>query len=154
MLDGTEGKDKRKTNALRTAVPLAAMLELMAVRATGILEINDLLFRSIVLVTLFLRCIMAVHRNTVSAVKDPLMSILNIKFLVALGGLSFPIFIVHGPIGQIFANRLWGHFLAGPENFALYLGTTVATAWVLQKTFLENGAVKNFSKKTDDQLSS
>jgi len=106
MLDGTEGKDKRKTNALRTAVPLAAILGLMVVRATGILELNDLLFRSIVFVTLFLRFIMAVHRNTVSAVKDPLMSILNIKFFVALGGLSFPIFIVHGLIGQIFANRL------------------------------------------------
>lgn len=162
MLDGAEGsKDisARKTNALSTAVPLVAMVGLMVARAVGKLDISDMLFRSILYVPLFLRFLMAVHRNTVKSVKDPLLAILSNKVLVTLGNLAFPIFIVHGPIGQIFfkkliANKLWGRVLAGPENFALYLATTFVTAWVLKKAVLENTAVNNWSKNTVDKLSS
>lgn len=160
MLDGTtEGHNNtRQTNSLSTAIPLAALLGLMAVRALGILEISDLLFRAVFFVPFFLRFLMAAHRNTVKSVNDPLMSIFNNKLLVGLGNLAFPIYIVHGPIGQIFykkiiATRLWGQVLAGPENFVVYLGATVATAWLLQKTVLQNSAVNRWSKRTVDKLS-
>lgn len=149
----------QKSNALSTAVPLVAMIGLLWLRTTGSFEVSDLLFRSFLFVPLFLRFLMAVHRNTVSAVKDPLVKLLNNKFLIGLGNLSFPIFIVHGPIGQVFfkkliAKKLWGEVLMGPGYFAAYLATTVATAWLLQKTFLQSQAVKDWSKNSVEQLSS
>jgi hypothetical protein len=97
MLDGTEGnKATRKTNALSTAIPLVAMVGLMMARAVGAFNISDMLFRGIFFVPLFLRFLMAAHRNTVKSVSDPLLSVLNNSILVTLGNLAFPIFIVHG----------------------------------------------------------
>ena len=101
---------------------------------------------------------MSCHRNTVNGVSDLTCTILSNKALVWLGNLSFPIFIVHGPIGQIFfkkliAKRLFGEVLSGPVNFGYYLLSTLATAWILQKTVLQNKAVSDLSKKTVDKLS-
>jgi peptidoglycan/LPS O-acetylase OafA/YrhL len=159
MLDGTEGKKERKTNGLSTLLPLGAMVGLVMARAVGLLQISDLLFQGGLFIPLFLRFVMAVHRNSVHDVPDILISILKSNILVALGNLAFPIFIVHGPIGQIFykkliANKLWGKVLAGPENFVLYLVATFATAWLLQKTVLLNKVVNSFTAKTADKISS
>jgi peptidoglycan/LPS O-acetylase OafA/YrhL len=159
MLDGADGKGSRKTNALSTIVPMVAMIGFMVARAVGLLNISDMLFRGGIFIPLFLRFLMAAHRNTVKGENDGLLTVLQSKPLVTLGNLAFPIFIVHGPIGQIFfkkliANKLWGRVLAGPENFGLYLLATVGTAWVLQKTVLQNKSVGDLSSKAVDSLSS
>ena len=167
MLDGAtpvDDKDKKlsslpKVNALSTLVPLTALLGVMSIRAAGLIEVNDLLTRAIVVVPLVLRLFMSVHRVTVQGVNDPFTSLLNNKVLLWLGNLAFPIYIVHGPIGQVFykraiATQLWGKVLKGPEFFALYLGVTGFSAFLLQKLFLQNKAVQSFSKKTVDKLAS
>ena len=160
MLDGASDEaDAPKTNALSTIAPLSIAFGSMYLRATGVLNVSDMIFRSIIFVPLYLKFLMAAHRNTVSStVKDPLVKLLSNKFLVTLGNLSFPIFIAHGPVGQIFfkkiiASKLFGAALRGPTNFAAYLATTVAVAFVLQKAFLQNKAVADWSKKTVDKLS-
>jgi hypothetical protein len=158
MLDGTDGKEGRKTNALSTAIPLLGLVGLMLARAVGVLDMSDMLFRGILFVPLFLRFLMAAHRNTAKSIADPLLTVLNNNILVTLGNLAFPIFIVHGPVGQLFfkkliANKLWGKVLMGPANFALYLVTMGATAWVLQKTVLQNSTVNKWSKDIVDRLS-
>jgi len=165
MLDSDNSEKehpRRATTALSTAVPLAAMVGLVAARAYGVLEVSDLLFRSVAFVPLFLRFLMAAHRNTVAGKVtfkgDPILAFLNNSVLVALGGLAFPIFIVHGPVGQVFykkliAKKIFGSVLTGPVNFAAYLGSVLATAWVLQKTVLQNNAIKTWSKNSVDKLS-
>ena len=103
---------------------------------------------------------MGVHRSAVQGVKsDPLQAILSNKVLVWLGNLAFPIYIVHGPIGQVFykkiiATALWGKVLKGPEFFALYLATTFMAAFLVQKLFLQSKAVAQASKNTVAKLSS
>jgi hypothetical protein len=159
MLDGTEGKAGRKTNALSTIGPLIAMVGLMVARAVGLLNLSDMLFRGGLFIPLFLRFLMAAHRNTVKGESDILLTMLKSDALVTLGNLAFPIYIVHGPLGQIFfkkivAIKLWGKVLAGPGNFVLYLAATLGTAWILQKTVLQNKSVNNFSTKAVDSLSS
>ena len=162
MLDGTSSDEKEKApkvNALSTLVPLATLLGVMCVRAAGIVEVNDLLTRAVVVVPLGLRLFMGVHRSAVQGSKDPLTSLLSNKVLVWLGNLAFPIYIVHGPIGQVFykkavATQLWGKVLKGPEFFALYLGVTAFSAFLLQKLFLQNKSVQKASKKTVDKLAS
>lgn len=146
----------RKTSALSTMIPLLGLLLTMAARTT--FDVSDMLYRSLFFVPVFLRLLMAIHRNTVSDCTDPIVSLLNSKPLVWLGNLSFPIFIVHGPMGQIFykkliAKKLWGQVLSGPTNFGLYLTSTIGVAWILQKAVLQNKAVSNWSRQRVEQLS-
>jgi peptidoglycan/LPS O-acetylase OafA/YrhL len=101
--DEPDEKPPVSTNALSTLVPLVGMGGLVWARAAGVWQVtvSDFLVRNVVFVPLFLRFLMAAHRNTVRfAVKDPTVSILSNKILVGLGNLSFPIYIVHGPIGE------------------------------------------------------
>ena len=159
MLDGTTpGKEKHKTNAASTFVPLALMVGLIAARAYGLLDMSDLLFRAVAFVPLFLRLLMAAHRNTVANIRDPIVSFLNNPLLIAFGNLTFPMFIVHGPVGQLFfkkviAQKLFGQVLVGPTNFGLYLLSVLSLAWVLQKTVLQSKTVANWSKRSVDTLS-
>merc|ERR1711935_737806 len=89
---------------------------------------------------------------------DPVSAVLSSKVLVWLGGLSFPIFVVHGPLGQVFykrliAGKLWGGVLWGPQYFALYLASVFTLAILLQKLFLQNKAVGNWSKQKVEEFS-
>jgi peptidoglycan/LPS O-acetylase OafA/YrhL len=103
---------------------------------------------------------MALHRNTVNKkVSDPLVGFLSNKVLVWLGNLAFPVFVVHGPMGQVFykkliATKLFGKVLEGPAYFGVYLLSTLTMAYIMQKLVLQNKAVGDWSKKTVDSLSS
>ena len=160
MMDGSASDKEKppKTNALSTAVPFLSMLGIMIVRATGQWVVSDMIAR-LVYVPLVLKFFQAAHRNTVSGCKDPTLSFLNQKWLVWLGGLAFPIYIVHGPIGQVFykkliAVKLWGAVQMGPQKFGLYLGTVGVAAWIMQQLVLKNATVKNWSKQSVKSLSS
>jgi peptidoglycan/LPS O-acetylase OafA/YrhL len=97
MLDTLDNKDKPiKTTWLSTAVPLTGLVGTLAIRAAGLVpDCSDLLIRCF-LVPVFLKFVMGTHRNAVAKVKDPVSSFLSSKAMVWLGGLSFPIYIVHG----------------------------------------------------------
>lgn len=162
MLDGTEGEKAPKASAVATAFPVVGMIAVILARAVGIVQISDLLTRAVIFIPLFLLFLMAAHRASVQPkVTDPLVKLLSSKLLVTLGGLAFPIFVVHGPLGQLFykkiiAAKLWGGTLnavCGPWFFYVYLGIVLASAWVLQKTFMTNKSVAAFSKSIVGKLS-
>lgn len=160
--DSSESKDKPvHTNWLSSTVPLAGLFAILALRATDLVPAcSDLLVRGVLFTPLFLKFVMGAHRNTVNGVSDPVLSkFLSSKALVWLGGLSFPVYIVHGPLGQVFykkliANKLWGGVLFGPEYFALYLSTVLVSAYLLNHFFLQNKAVGAWSKNRVEQFSS
>lgn len=162
MLDQLEDKENKpiKTNSLSTLVPFLGLVGTLAIRATNLVpDCSDMLVRSIVFVPLFLKFVMGAHRNAVAGINDPISAILSSKLLVWLGGLSFPIFVVHGPIGQVFykraiATKLFGKVLQGPEFFAAYLGVVFVSALVLQNVFLQSKAVATWSKNRVEQFSS
>lgn len=108
MLDDAEGEEKApKTNALSTASPLVAMVAVIILRAMGVLQLSDLLTRAVIFIPLFLSFLMAAHRSSVVAkVTDPVVNFLASKPLVALGNLAFPIFVIHGPLGQLFYKKV------------------------------------------------
>jgi peptidoglycan/LPS O-acetylase OafA/YrhL len=113
----------------------------------------------LVYVPLVLKFFQAAHRNTVNGCTDPTLAFLNQKVLVWLGGLAFPIYIVHGPIGQIFykkliAVKLWGAVQMGPQKFGFYLGTVGVAAWILQQLVLKSATVKDWSQQSVKSLSS
>jgi len=163
MLDGAEGEEKApKTNVLSTALPLLGMVAVIVLRAMGVLQLSDLLTRALVFIPLFLSFLMSAHRASVlPEVKDGVVKFLSSKFLVALGNLAFPIFVVHGPLGQLFykkviATKLFGGTMLavfGPQFFYVYLATVMFAAWVLQKAFLTNKQVGSLSGKVVEKLS-
>mmetsp|Transcript_17343 Transcript_17343/g.41064 ORF Transcript_17343/g.41064 Transcript_17343/m.41064 type:complete len:516 (-) Transcript_17343:92-1639(-) len=163
MLDGADGEEKApKTNILGTALPLLGMVAVIILRAMGVIQLSDLLTRAVIFIPLFLYFLMSAHRaSVVPEVKDGIVKVLGSKFLVGLGNLAFPIFVVHGPLGQIFykkviATKLFGGTmmsLFGPQFFYAYLAIVLVAAWVLQKAFLTNKQVSNLSGKMVDKLS-
>lgn len=163
MLDGAEGEEKApKTNVLSTALPLLGMVAVVVLRAMGVLQISDLLTRALIFIPLFLSFLMSAHRASVlPEVKDGVVKFLSSKLLVSLGNLAFPIFVVHGPLGQVFykkviATKLFGGTMlavVGPQFFYVYLATVMMAAWVLQKAFLSNKQVSSLSGKVVEKLS-
>merc|ERR1712187_149770 len=104
---------------------------------------------------------MGLHRASIAEeVTDPLAKLLARKPLVWLGGLSFPIFIVHGPLGQLFykkaiASRLFGgplNVVAGPWFFWVYLLIVGCAAWLLQNFFMSSKTVAGWSKSLQAKL--
>jgi len=164
MLDDALGETPApKVNTLSTLLPVVGMVGIVLLRATGVVALSDLLTRALIFMPLFLRFMMAAHRASVlPKVVDPLCNLLSKDLLVTLGNLAFPIFVVHGPLGQLFykkiiATKVFGatmNALYGPGFFYAYLGIVVGFAWVVQKTFLTNKSVGSLSKKAVEKLCS
>ena len=147
----------RITATTAVAVPFGITIGILVGRAVGsIPDCSDLFVRKFVFVPMFLNFVMALHRNAILVVLsdkskskaksktalriDPISALLSTKLLVWLGTLSFPIYILHGPIGQLFykraiATKLWGGVLRGKEYFALYIASVILSAMLVQKMF-------------------
>ena len=96
---------------------------------------------------------MRLHKQTLANVAAPagLTGLLSGKALSYLGAISFPIFIVHGAIGQMFykkavAVKLWGGVL-GHQFFPLWIATVLAVAALLHQFFVSNKKVAEVSDK-------
>jgi hypothetical protein len=97
MNDSTEGAPKAPGSIL---LPLAGLIGITVARAAGWLQLNDPLTRCLLFIPLFIVFLMRLHRNTVSG-NAGLTGVLGSKALTYLGTISFPIFILHGAIGQV-----------------------------------------------------
>ena len=74
---------------------------------------------------------------------------------------SFLLYVshTHTCAGQIFykkiiATRLFGQVLRGPQNFGLYLLTTLGAAYVMHQAVMKNDRIKSMSKDAVNKLSS
>eukprot|EP00930_Biecheleria_cincta_P022672 TRINITY_DN16529_c0_g1_i1.p1 TRINITY_DN16529_c0_g1~~TRINITY_DN16529_c0_g1_i1.p1 ORF type:complete len:527 (-),score=83.38 TRINITY_DN16529_c0_g1_i1:197-1777(-) len=166
MLDGAEGEEKApSTSIMNTGLPLIGMAGIIILRALGVVQLSDLLTRAVIFIPLFLSFLMGAHRaSVVGKVTDPIVNLLSSKPLVTLGNLAFPIFVVHGPLGQLFykkliATKIFGgtlNSIVGPQFFYAYLAIVLVCAWILQKTFLTNkqvgGAANNAVNKLSEKL--
>jgi len=163
MLDGVDDKEKTpQTNLLSTLLPLVGMIAVLVLRSMEVLKLNDMLTRTLLFLPLFLRFIMSTHRvavaeaNGTAKSKDPIVGFLSTKFLSTLGGLAFPIFLVHGPLGQIFykkiiATKIFGgtcNALYGANFFYVFLASVVAASALLKTFVMDNKAIGKFSQET------
>jgi len=156
MLDGVEGEPTPKTTILDTMGPVIGMIAIILLRATGYVSMSDMLVRPLIFMPLFLLFLMGLHRASLpDKVTDPIAKFLALKPLTFLGGLSFAIFVVHGPLGQLFykkavATAVFGaplNVIYGARFFYMYLFNTLVAAWFLQRFFMSSPAVANLSKK-------
>merc|ERR1711862_541381 len=101
------------------------------------------------------------HRASLGAtVSDPLARLLALRPLTWLGGMSFPIFVVHGPLGQLFykkviATQVFGgrmNDVFGPSFFWVYLLTVGIAAYLLNTYFMPNKSVKAMSASLQSKI--
>ena len=146
--------DDSKPRAEKPAAPAPAwpaavgLLALTAARAAGYLPLNDPLTRCLLFIPLFTLLVMRIHRNTVAGAKG-FTALLGTRPLTYLGTISFPIFVLHGAIGQVFykkivATKLWGGVM--PQSFfPAYCAVVLLSAVAVQHLFLENKKVQEIS---------
>jgi len=155
MLDGCDGEEKPKATLVDTLGPLVGMVAVIVLRATGHLALSDMLIRPLIFMPLFVLFLMGLHRaSVVGKVTDPLAKILAAKPLTFMGGLSFPIFVVHGPLGQLFYKKIIAKAIfGGPCNvvygtwfFYVYILVVIACAYLLQNYFMTSKKVGEWSK--------
>ncbi|KIY98635.1 hypothetical protein MNEG_9324 [Monoraphidium neglectum] len=137
-------------------LPAAALVAVTWARAAGWLPLNDPLTRVLLFVPLFTALVMSIHRNTLGGAKG-LVEFLGQPLVTYLGTISFPIFILHGPLGQVFykkviATKLFGAVM-GPQFFPVYCGIVLLSAALVQKLFLENKKVQEISGNVTKAIS-
>eukprot|EP00933_Yihiella_yeosuensis_P039560 TRINITY_DN3361_c0_g4_i1.p1 TRINITY_DN3361_c0_g4~~TRINITY_DN3361_c0_g4_i1.p1 ORF type:complete len:474 (+),score=66.77 TRINITY_DN3361_c0_g4_i1:45-1424(+) len=161
MLDGASDAGKTGSSLL----PLSALLAVILLRATGVINLNDMLIRGAVFIPLWIVFLMRIHRESVGpgGASKPLPNLLCQRPFLFLGGLSFPIFILHGPIGQVFykkavAKALFGKSFARPSPhgidsfFGVYWAAVLIMSYILQKGFVESATVKQISGSVSKSL--
>jgi peptidoglycan/LPS O-acetylase OafA/YrhL len=124
---------------------LALIIGFIVLRAY--IPINDMLSRSAVFIPL---CCAFIFYLTPD--KGPLASLFKLKPLIYLGEISFAIYIIHAPIGQLFykkviAKQLW----TTPPSFITYC-LVVLAASVLLYHFVELPGQRFFKEKLKKKL--
>jgi peptidoglycan/LPS O-acetylase OafA/YrhL len=159
MIDSASGESVPKSNKVLacSATPLVAMIGFLAARALGVVAINDALSRTIFTV-LFSMFAVNIHRETVSSEPSLVSKILSWKPLVYLGTISFPIYILHGPIGQVFykrvvAKKLFGKvFTQHPEFFPVYCLIVLVASAITHELFIKNKKVQEISNAVSEKI--
>ncbi|CAE7337541.1 CUL1, partial [Symbiodinium pilosum] len=101
MLDTEEDKKKKPTNPLWLFLAAYASLALRLTR----FDFNDAIIRGVLFVPIFTKFLTQMHRDALSAEPAPITKFFGSKPMVTLGSIAFPMFILHGPIGQIFYKK-------------------------------------------------
>ncbi|CAE6967962.1 unnamed protein product [Symbiodinium natans] len=152
MLDTEEDKKKKPTNPLWLFLAAYASLGLRLTR----FDFNDAIIRGVLFVPLFTKFLTQMHRDALSADPAPITKFFGSKPMVTLGSIAFPMFILHGPIGQIFykkvlAKKIWG----GPMStsfFPFYLCICVTLSHLTNEYFVKNKQVGAFAGKVAQVL--
>jgi len=161
MLDHSGEEPAPKVGILDTVLPLVGMVAVIILRATGVVALSDMIVRPLIFMPLFLLFLMGLHRSSIlEKVTDPIAKFMAWRPLTWLGGLSFPIFVVHGPLGQLFykkaiATKLFGgpmNVVQGPYFFWVYLLVVGVSAFLLNKFFMSSKAVASASKNVQEKV--
>lgn len=151
--DAVDGSKQKATNPLWYFIGSYATLALRITR----FNFNDAIIRSLAFVPLYIRFLTSMHRDALSSSPHLITRFFGSRTVAWLGSLAFPMFVVHGPIGQLFykkmvATRLWGQVL--PKRFfAIYLSIVFIVSHLLNEFFLKSKAVQRGSGALVDVLS-
>eukprot|EP00930_Biecheleria_cincta_P001150 TRINITY_DN102311_c0_g1_i1.p1 TRINITY_DN102311_c0_g1~~TRINITY_DN102311_c0_g1_i1.p1 ORF type:complete len:461 (-),score=77.53 TRINITY_DN102311_c0_g1_i1:328-1710(-) len=152
MLDTEEDRKTKRMNPLWLFVASYASLGL---RLTP-LDFNDAIIRGVLFVPLFTKFLTALHRDSLTDSPSAITRFFGSSIMSRLGGLAFPMFILHGPIGQVFykksiAKRLWGK--AMPKVFfPVYLLIVLFSSHVVNEYFVKNKGVQAISARLSQFL--
>eukprot|EP00930_Biecheleria_cincta_P105348 TRINITY_DN9800_c0_g1_i1.p1 TRINITY_DN9800_c0_g1~~TRINITY_DN9800_c0_g1_i1.p1 ORF type:complete len:444 (+),score=65.26 TRINITY_DN9800_c0_g1_i1:49-1380(+) len=118
----------------------------LALRLTPRLNFNDAMIRTCVFIPLYTKFLQTLHRDSASSKPSMITRFLGCKAMAHLGSLAFPMFILHGPIGQIFykkklATWLWGRVV--PKSFfPVWLATVLIASHIVNEIFVKSATVQ------------
>jgi peptidoglycan/LPS O-acetylase OafA/YrhL len=146
--------DERQPQGVTTHQPLLFFLASHAslfLRLTPKLNLNDAMIRSALFVPLYLKFLMSIHRDSLSISPSGITRIFGSQTMVWLGSLAFPMFILHGPIGQLFykrviATRLWGQVMPH-KFFPAYLLLVILASHLANENFVKSKTVQSLSTR-------
>lgn len=147
MLDDEETRKAPPKNPLPFFVASYASLALRLTR----LNLNDALIRGVLFVPMYIKFLKALHRDCISDQPHAITRFFGSSLMTRLGAIAFPMFIVHGPIGQIFykkavATRLWGRVM--PQGFfPAYLAIVLLSGHLINEGFLKNKYIQRSSAR-------
>ncbi|CAE6919191.1 unnamed protein product [Symbiodinium natans] len=147
MLDTEEDKKKPTTNPLWMFLAAYASLGLRLTK----FDFNDAIIRSVLFVPIFTKFLTQIHRDAISANPAPITRFFGSKPMATLGSIAFPMFILHGPIGQIFykkilAKKIWGAPMP-TAFFPFYLLICLGLSHLTNEYFVKNKKVSAISGK-------
>mmetsp|Transcript_52961 Transcript_52961/g.124039 ORF Transcript_52961/g.124039 Transcript_52961/m.124039 type:complete len:445 (+) Transcript_52961:71-1405(+) len=154
MLDSPEERRAPVANPLWLFITSYATLALRLTR----FNLNDALIRSCLFIPLYTKFLTTIHRDCMSDSPRAITRFMGSKFMTSLGALAFPMFILHGPIGQLFykkkvAFKLWGRVMPKPF-FPIYMAIVMVAGHFLNEGFVKNKAVQRFSARMAQLLAS
>eukprot|EP00241_Pyramimonas_parkeae_P002184 CAMPEP_0114247074 /NCGR_PEP_ID=MMETSP0058-20121206/12824_1 /TAXON_ID=36894 /ORGANISM="Pyramimonas parkeae, CCMP726" /LENGTH=430 /DNA_ID=CAMNT_0001360347 /DNA_START=276 /DNA_END=1568 /DNA_ORIENTATION=- len=158
MLDGTGGDKENEKPPASPVLPALGMVAVIVARTFGYLTLNDHLTRALLFIPLFTVFLMRIHRETVYKAGTGLSAMMAWKPLVYLGTISFPFYILHGPLGQLFykkviAMKVFGKvFTSYPKFFFAYMAIVLAASVLVNEFFLKNKTVQGWSKSATKAL--
>lgn len=144
-------------------LPLALVCGLLVLRAfvSPQYGVNDAIARSVVFLPLFLSLLVRLHRLTDAGLHGvPSLRLTSNAVVRWLGTLSFPLFIVHAPLGQLLykraiASKLWGRTLSQrPFVFFCWMLACVSFALVAHKCIVQNKRVQAVSENVATWMTS
>lgn len=119
-------------------------------------DFNDAIVRGVLFVPIFTKFLTAMHRDALTAEPSSITKFFGCKVMATLGSLAFPMFIVHGPIGQIFykkviARKLWGKPMPH-AFFPCYLAICLGISHLVNEHFVKNKTVGSIAGKVAQTL--
>ena len=178
MLDTEEEKKRKPSNPIWLFLAAYSSLALRLTR----FDFNDAIIRGVLFVPLFTEFLTAMHRDALSASPSAITRFFGCKVMATLGSLApwhlthgfivcsgkfwrqimswptkaFPMFIVHGPIGQVFykkaiAKKLWGKPMPH-AFFPFYLAICLVLSHFTNEYFVKNKSVGTFAGKVAQKL--
>mmetsp|Transcript_57444 Transcript_57444/g.145856 ORF Transcript_57444/g.145856 Transcript_57444/m.145856 type:complete len:456 (+) Transcript_57444:64-1431(+) len=147
MLDGTSQQSTHSPNPLWYFLASYASV---ALRITKF-NLNDAMIRSAFFVPLYLKFLQAMHRDCLTESPRLITRFFGSRLMARLGALAFPMFILHGPIGQLFykkavATRLWGRVMP-KKFFPAYLLIVMLSGHVVNEVFVKSKRVQRLSAR-------
>lgn len=120
----------------------------LALRVTR-LNLNDALIRSLLFVPLYIKFLTTLHRDAVSPSPSAITRFFGSSWMSYLGSLAFPMFVLHGPVGQLFYKKLVALKLFGTvmpmSFFPKYMALVMVAAALLNEFFVKSARVKKWS---------
>lgn len=113
------------------------------------LNLNDAMIRTLLFMPLYTKFLMEIQRDCLTEKPHLITRFFGSKLMTSLGALAFPMFILHGPIGQIFykkkiAEKLWGGILP-KKFFPFYLLLVMVAGHFTNEFFVKSKKVQQFS---------
>eukprot|EP00429_Kryptoperidinium_foliaceum_P043834 CAMPEP_0176107360 /NCGR_PEP_ID=MMETSP0120_2-20121206/53882_1 /TAXON_ID=160619 /ORGANISM="Kryptoperidinium foliaceum, Strain CCMP 1326" /LENGTH=424 /DNA_ID=CAMNT_0017441497 /DNA_START=45 /DNA_END=1319 /DNA_ORIENTATION=+ len=109
-------------------------------------DFNDAMIRSTLFVPLYSKFLQALHRDCLSATPCALTQLLRSGPVAHLGSLTFSMFLLHAPIGQLFykkavATRLWGKPMSR-SFFPVYLAIVFVSSHLVNERVIKSEYVQ------------